>query len=175
MKQKVFEEKVRLILFCVGKDRFRTPLEAAQGYLGAAEETLKLAKQLKAAKRAVKDVKRDIKVVKLIISELEQSDDLLEIEKRLLIKQCFRCHVCEKTFTESDMKVGIMHVGRADTESRYNLCNACYQNRHKISELETVCFTCLHCRNALEHYVLEKTDDGWQCRKPYGFCFQGGE
>lgn len=84
MKRKVFEQKAEFILLCIRKDRFRTPLAVAQGYLGGAKRTLKLAKRLKAAKRAVKDVKRDIKVAKRIVLELEHSDDLRAIENKLL-------------------------------------------------------------------------------------------
>ena len=63
---------------------FRPPLEVVQNYRDAAKETLKFAKRLKAAKRAVKDVKRDIKVAERIIHELERSNDLQAIEKKLL-------------------------------------------------------------------------------------------
>ncbi|MCY3739934.1 MAG: hypothetical protein OXH00_02830 [Candidatus Poribacteria bacterium] len=171
MKQKVFEAKVKVIFLCIRNSRSRTPLAVVQDYLGSAKRSLKLAKRLKTNKRAVKDVKRDIQVAKLIISELKKSDDLQEIEKRL-IQQRFECHVCEKTFTETGMKVNIMHVGKADTESRYNLCNACYEKRHDISELDTVYFSCVNCGNILPHNVLEKTDNGWQCQEPYGPCWE---
>lgn len=82
----------------------------------------------------------------------------------------YRCHVCENTFTETRMKVGIMNEGQAKTESRYNLCLGCYRLRGEISDLETVFFQCVHCRNTLPHYVLEKIGDGWQCKEPMGPC-----
>ncbi|MXV74507.1 hypothetical protein F4Z99_09530 [Candidatus Poribacteria bacterium] len=83
----------------------------------------------------------------------------------------YKCHVCEQSFIKKDMKTYIMHEGKADTESRYNLCQQCHQLRGEMSDLETVFFLCTHCRNTLPHYVLEKTDEGWQCQKPYGSCY----
>ena len=67
---KISQKHFDSVFVCARADiRYRTPLEALQGYKGAARIALKAAKSLKPSKqrkRLIKDIKRDIKAAEIV-------------------------------------------------------------------------------------------------------------
>ena len=89
-------------------------------------------------------------------------------------EKVFRCNVCGRKHAKEDMKYDVMNRGVPETDHRYNLCQSCFDDRGELykEHAQTVSFQCKHCRYVNSHYLMEKVEGEWQCKEPYGTCWE---